>query len=250
MSGIGSGYDLSPSTFSPDGRVFQTEYAQKAVDNGGTMVGLRCKDGVVLGLEKPIVSKLLVPGTNKRIYHVDKHIGASVVGLAPDGRQIVNEAVSEAMSYKRTYGGPIPGHILSERVASYVHLFNLYWSMRPYGAAVFLATYDRDGPSLYLVEPSGVAHRFFGTAVGKGRQAAKTEIEKLKLEDIGCREGLFEVARILHMVHDEDSKPFELEMSWVCDETNREHQRVPKELVEEMATRAKATLEESDMDED
>eukprot|EP00803_Ostreobium_quekettii_P010703 evm.model.scf_4501.1 EVM.evm.TU.scf_4501.1 scf_4501:5888-6640(+) len=250
MSGIGSGYDLSPSTFSPDGRVFQTEYAQKAVDNAGTMVGLRCRDGVVLGLEKLVTSKLMVAGSNKRIYHVDKHAGAAVAGLLPDGRQIVNNAVSEAMQYKEVYGSPIPGHMLCERVASYTHLFNLYWSMRPYGAAVFLAVYDRNGPALYMVEPSGVSHRYFGAAVGKGRQAAKTEIEKLKLAEMSCREALLEVAKILYRVHEGDTKPFELEMSWVCDESGRRHERVPEDLFAEVERQAKAALEESDMDED
>ncbi|GMH34431.1 hypothetical protein BSKO_02265 [Bryopsis sp. KO-2023] len=250
MSGIGSGYDLSPGTYSPDGRVFQTEYAQKAVDNAGTMIGVKCRDGVVLGLEKLVPSKLLVPGSNKRIYHVDKHIGAAVVGLAPDGRQIVNDSVGEASNYKSVFGGPIPGAILADRVANYMHLFNLYWSTRPFGAAVLYAVYDSDGPALYLVEPSGISQRYFGTAVGKGRQAAKTEIEKLKMGELSCREALVEVAKILHKVHDEDGKPFELELSWICEETDKEHRRISPELVAEVERQAKAALEESDMDED
>ena len=198
MSGIGSGYDLSPSTFSPDGRIFQTEYAQKAVDSGGTVVGLKCKDGVVLGLEKPIPSKLLVRGTSKRTFHIDKHVGGAVAGFLPDGRQIVNQAAAEAEHYCKIYGNPIPGSLLCERIASYVHLFNLYWYTRPYGASLLMATYDEHGPGLYVIETSGVAHKYFGAAVGKGRQAAKTEIEKLNLSELSCRQGLFEVARILY----------------------------------------------------
>lgn len=201
MSGIGSGYDLSPGTYSPDGRVFQTEYAQKAVDNGGTMIGIKCRDGVVLGLEKLVPSKLLVEGSNKRIYHIDKHVGAAVVGLGPDGRQMVNAAVAEASNYRNSLGGAIPGNVLADRLASYVHLFNLYWSTRPFGAAVLFAVYDVDGPALYLVEPNGVSQRYFGTAVGKGRQAAKTEVEKLKLGEMTCREALLEIAKILHKVN-------------------------------------------------
>lgn len=201
MSGIGSGYDLSPGTYSPDGRVFQTEYAQKAVDNGGTMIGVKCRDGVVLGLEKLVPSKLLVEGSNKRIYHIDKHVGAAVVGLGPDGRQMVNAAVGEASNYRSSLGGSIPGNVLADRLASYMHLFNLYWSTRPFGAAILFAVYDFDGPALYLVEPNGVSQRYFGTAVGKGRQAAKTEVEKLKLGEMTCREALLEVAKILHKVN-------------------------------------------------
>lgn len=200
MSGIGSGYDLSPSTFSPDGRIFQTEYAQKAVDSGGTVIGLKCKDGVVLGLEKPVQSKLLVKGSGKRLFHVDKHIGAAVAGLLPDGRQIINQAVDEASNFKRVYGKAIPGHVLTERIASYVHLFNLYWYARPYGASVLFGCFDDNGPGLYLIETSGVAHKYFGAVAGKGRQAAKTQIEKLQMSELSCRDGLLELAKILYKV--------------------------------------------------
>ena len=86
----------------------------------------------MLGVEKLVLSKLLVEGTGsgRRVHHVDRHAGVALAGLLPDGRQIVNRAQDEATSYKSFYGGPIPGAVLCERVASYMHLFNLYWSMR------------------------------------------------------------------------------------------------------------------------
>ena len=68
MSSIGTGYDQSTTTFSPDGRVFQVEYATKAVDNSGTAIGIRCVDGVVMGVEKQKLSKLMVEGSNRRIF--------------------------------------------------------------------------------------------------------------------------------------------------------------------------------------
>ncbi|GIL76213.1 hypothetical protein Vretifemale_5708 [Volvox reticuliferus] len=108
MSGIGTGYDLSATTYSPDGKVFQTEYAQKAVDNSSTVLGLRCKDGVVLACEKLVLSKLLVEGSNRRIHNIDRHVGVAVAGLAPDGRMVANRAWDEAASYKHVYGEPIP----------------------------------------------------------------------------------------------------------------------------------------------
>lgn len=239
-------YDLSATTYSPDGKVFQTDYAQKAVDNsrcvirgrGGkraraadaadafdrvpcshaappappppipqppktqknsTAIGLRCKDGVVLAVEKPILSKLLVEGSGRRTFFLDHHAGAAVAGLLPDGRVIASRACDEAASYKAFYGEPIPGETLCERLGSYMHLFNLYWSMRPFGACFLLASYDEGAgsePQLALVEPSGVAMRYHGAAVGKGRQAAKNEIEKLKLSEMGSREAVMQAARM------------------------------------------------------
>ncbi|KAM0244587.1 hypothetical protein ACHAQJ_010747, partial [Trichoderma viride] len=76
MTSIGTGYDLLNSIFSPDGRNFQVEYAVKAVENGGTSIGIRCKDGVVLAVEKIVASKLQKPNANKRIASIDSHVGA------------------------------------------------------------------------------------------------------------------------------------------------------------------------------
>lgn len=118
-------------------------------------------------------------------------------------KQIVNRARAEAANYKRFYGSLIPAKILSDRVASYTHLFSLYWALRPFGAAILLACYDLDGPALYMIEPSGSAFKYHGTALGKGRQTAKTELEKLKLSDMTCREAVMEIARIIYSVHDE-----------------------------------------------
>eukprot|EP00270_Netrium_digitus_P021783 TRINITY_DN9547_c0_g2_i1.p1 TRINITY_DN9547_c0_g2~~TRINITY_DN9547_c0_g2_i1.p1 ORF type:complete len:251 (+),score=53.72 TRINITY_DN9547_c0_g2_i1:167-919(+) len=250
MSSIGTGYDLSATTYSPDGRVFQTEYATKAVDNSGTAVGVCCKDGVVLGVEKLIVSKMLVEGSNRRTFAVDRHAGMAIAGLVADGRQIVNRARSEANNFKSFYGDHIPIHVLSDRISGYVHLFTLYWWTRPCGSSVLLAGYDKEGPHLYMVEPSGVSYRYFGAAIGKGRQAAKTEIEKLKLSEMTCRETVLAVAKIIYGVHDElKDKAFELELSWVCDESKREFQRVPEDLLA-AAKAAAAAAQEEDMDAD
>ncbi|KAL9229347.1 hypothetical protein vseg_004824 [Gypsophila vaccaria] len=249
MSSIGTGYDLSVTTYSPDGRLFQCEYATKAVDNSGTAVAIKCKDGVVLGVEKLVQSKMMLPGSNRRIHSVHRHSGMAVAGLAADGRQIVARAKAEATNYESTYGEPIPVKELAERVASYVHLSTLYWWLRPLGSAVILGGYDRDGPQLYMVEPSGISYRYFGAAIGKGKQAAKTEIEKLNLSEMTCREGVLEVAKIIYKVHDEaKDKSFELELSWVCDESKKEHQKVPEGLLEEAKAAATAALEEMDAD--
>merc|ERR1712216_971459 len=120
---------------------------------------------------------------------------------------------------KSSYGEAIPARTLADRVASYVHLFTLYWSVRIFSVGALLACYDRDGPALYMVEPP-------------------------------CREAVVEVAKIIYGSHDETKdKAFELEMSWVCDESDRQHVRVPKDLQETAEAAAKAALEDSDDDE-
>ena len=173
-------YDLYTTSYSPDGRVFQVEYAAKAVESSGTAVGVRCKDGVVMGFEKLVVSKMLVEvracvplcplpvaavwrrwlrvfplrcrctphppsvrqGSSRRIFTVSEHVGLAVCGLLADGRQLVNRARDEAAAYVEFYGSPIPGKVLAERLAGFVHAYTMYWSVRPFGASVLIAGKD------------------------------------------------------------------------------------------------------------
>ncbi|CAG9464694.1 unnamed protein product [Pedinophyceae sp. YPF-701] len=248
MSGIGTGYDLSTTTYSPDGRVFQIDYAQKAVDSSGTAIGIRCKDGVVVAVEKPVISKMLVEGSNRAVFPVHTHAGLAATGVPPDSRMVVNHAMDECSRYKSFYGEDIPGHVLAERLGGFFHTYTLVWYVRPFGAAALVAVYGDDGPQLYLCEPNGNAHRFFGTAIGKGRQAAKTEIERLDLQNITCREAVAEIAKMMYKLRD-DEKPFELEMGWVSDESGRKFVRVPADLVAQAESGAKAAME-SDMEDD
>lgn len=91
-----------------------------------TAIGIKCKDGVVLAVEKLVHSKLLVPGVNKRILTVDRHVGLvrskplsnsyalkaqyyqTTAGLLADGRHVSNRAREEASNYRETYKSPSP----------------------------------------------------------------------------------------------------------------------------------------------
>jgi len=252
MSATGSGYDLSPTTFSPDGRVFQVEYAGKAVEKAGTAIGIRCRDGVVLAVEKVQISKMLVASSNRRIATVDLHAGLAMSGLAADARQLVNKGREEARSYKSFYGTPIPGQVLADRLAGHVHTHTLYWYLRPFGCSALVSAYDDDkGPQLYMIEPSGVSYRYFAQAIGKHRQGCKTELEKLTLSTITCREAVKEIARIMYNLHDEvKDKTFELEMTWISDESKRLHVSVPDNLRDDAIRAAREAKEKADKESD
>ncbi|KAF7790888.1 hypothetical protein EIP86_001846 [Pleurotus ostreatoroseus] len=244
MTSIGTGYDLSASTYSPDGRIFQVEYAIKAVENSGTAIGLRVKDGIVLAVEKIIHSKLLIPEANRRIQTVDRHIGMATSGFLADGRQIANRARDESSNHRESFREPAPLKVVASRLAMFVQAYTLYSSVRPFGVSTILGAVDKEGPQLFVIEPSGIAYGYHGAAIGKGRQLAKTELEKLNLAEMSTREAVAEAARIIYLVHDDaKEKDFELEMSWIGDETGGLHLPVPKDLHDEAEQKAKAALE-------
>uniref|UniRef100_A0AAX7T9E4 Proteasome subunit alpha type-3 n=1 Tax=Astatotilapia calliptera TaxID=8154 RepID=A0AAX7T9E4_ASTCA len=218
------------------------EYAMKAVENSSTAIGIRCKDGVVFGVEKLVLSKLYEEGSNKRIFNIDRHIGMAVAGLLADARSLAEVAREEASNFRSNYGHDIPLKHLSDRVAMYVHAYTLYSAVRPFGCSFILGSYDKDdGSQLYMVDPSGISYGYWGCAIGKAKQAAKTEIEKLQVS-LNLQH-----SHEIYIVHDEvKDKAFELELSWVGEVTNGRHELVPKDVREEAEKYAKDSLEEED----
>lgn len=247
MSSIGTGYDLSAAQFSPDGRIFQVEYANKAVEASGSAIGIVCKDGVVLAVEKVITSKLYESGVNKRVFIIDQHIGMTIAGLLADARSLVNIAREEAKNYRSNYGSSIPLKYLTDRVSLYMHSRTLYGAVRPFGVSVILCSYENDVPRLFAIEPSGVSYGYHGIAIGKAQQNAKTEIEKLKFKDMKCTDLIKEAAKIIYTVHDEiKDKHFELELGWVGKATEGKFQFAPKDVYAEAEKYAKESLQSDD----
>ena len=260
MASSGAGYDLSASTFSPDGRIFQVEYASKAVENAGTVIGIKASDGVVLGVSKPLLHKMVVASTcsYKRIHNADVHVGLASTGFLPDARVLVARAIEEAADWKEQYGTPVPPKILADRMGYYVHYFTLHGALRPFGASCVIGSYDEEVKqfSLGMVEPNGAASTYYGVATGKGKQAAKTELEKLNLHKEPCtsEEAVKHIAKILTMLHqenkDNEGKPLEMELSWICEASKFKHVGVPKEKIAQVTAWVQEQLDEEDEDED
>lgn len=196
---------------------------------------------------------MLVDGTNRRLHTVDYHIGIGHCGVVADGRQLVNHARAEARNYRKNFGQPIPPKLLCDKLASFVHYFTLYYSLRPFGASVVIAGVDPDTKKheMYQIDPTGVSFKFYGCSLGKNKQAGKTEIEKQKLFNKPCKEVVKEIAKMMLTLHDEvKDKPYELELSWICEESGWKHAMVSKELRDEATQWAKDKVEEEEEEDD
>src|SRR3989338_8098851 len=93
------GYDRSITMFSPDGRLFQGEYAKKTVKQGSTALGIACRGGVVLVVDKRVTSKLLVPEAIEKMFRIDDHIGATAAGIISDARVLVDRSQLKAQQH-------------------------------------------------------------------------------------------------------------------------------------------------------
>lgn len=245
----GSGFDLTCTTFNSEGKLFQVEYAGKAIENSNTIVGLKCADGIIIGTDKMLNSKMMVHGTNKRIHHISKNMGCIITGNLPDGRHLVGRAREECKSYMENFGVDALSDIIADRVGNYMHLHTCYSGLRPFGASVMLISKDKKGAHLHMLDNSGNFYKYYGAAQGKGRQFCKSEIEKLDLKTLTVKEAVYHIAKMLHKSHDEATeKKFELEMSWISEGTNWEHQFVPQEIVLDEEQRALEAIEKEEYD--
>lgn len=254
MSATGAGYDLGANIFSPEGKVFQVEYAQKAVENGGAVLGLTCADGVVMGVEKLQYNKLALPGSGRQVHTIDTKAGMAFTGYVPDGRALVPAGQDECANYHQFYNERMPPHVLADRLGQFMHLHTCYGGYRPFGVGLLVAAYDEQDkkPYLHLIKPSGENFRYFGAALGKNQQAAKTEIEKLNLKKMTVKEGLEAIAFIIRLIREEPrDKPYEFEASWICEATGWKHELVPAEVraaADKAAKEKKKALDEGDDD--
>ena len=188
-----AGYDRAITVFSPDGRLFQVEYAREAVKRGTTSIGVKSSEGIVLAVDKRTTSKLVEASSIEKIFKIDEHIGAATSGLVADARALVERARVEAQINKITYSEPIRVTSLSKKLCDMLQLYTQNGGVRPFGSALIIGGIYNGKCKLYETDPSGALIEYKATAIGSGRSAAM-EIFEEKYEDDLTLDGAIELA--------------------------------------------------------
>ncbi len=170
-------YDRAITVFSPDGRLFQVEYAKEAVKLGATTIGATSEDGVVLVAYKNVQSKLMRPESLKKIFFVDDHIAITASGLAADARRLIDLARDEVQRYRAMYDEPPHVETIARNVCDVMQLYTQYGGARPFGVSLLIGGVD-DEPQLFEAEPSGALSGYYADAIGAGRKVVKEIFEK------------------------------------------------------------------------
>ncbi len=183
------GYDRAITVFSPDGRLFQVEYAREAVKRGATAIGIKTKEGVILIADKRVASRLLEADTIEKIYKIDEHICAATSGLVADARVLIERARIEAQINRLTYDEPISVKELAKRICDFKQQYTQYGGVRPFGVSLLIAGVDAQ-PKLYETDPSGALLEYKATAIGMGRNVVMEHFEKEYREDLSFNDAL------------------------------------------------------------
>ena len=177
-------YDRGSTVFSPDGRLFQVEYAREAVKKGSTTIGLKYKEGVALIVDRRSSSKLLEPRSTEKIHEIDDFIGCATSGLVADARILVDEARKNAQIHRVNYGENIGVEMRVKKGCDYKQNFTQYGGVRPFGTALLVAGTDDLGAHLFETDPSGALVAYKATGIGSGRPTVMEMFEKEYKDDM------------------------------------------------------------------
>lgn len=179
-------YDSRTTIFSPEGRLYQVEYAQEAISNAGTAIGILSTEGVVLACEKKFTSKLLdSDGSAEKLYHINDQMMCAVAGMTADASILVNNARVTAQRYLKTYNEEIPCELLIKRVCDVKQGYTQHGGLRPFGVSFIYAGYDdRYQFQLFTSNPSGNYSGWKATSIGANNLAAQTLLKKDYKDDL------------------------------------------------------------------
>ncbi len=161
-------YDAASTIFSPDGRLFQVEYAREAIKKGSTTIGLKYKEGVMLIASRIIPSKLIATEDTDKIAQIDEHIGCAFSGLVADARLLIDLARDESQINKIRYDEQMPVKALVDSICELKHLYTQFDGVRPFGVALLIAGVDNMGKHLFSTDPSGAFLEYKAFCEGKG----------------------------------------------------------------------------------
>lgn len=197
-------YDSRTTTFSPEGRLLQVEYAMEAISNGGSVVGIICKDCILISGERktvgPLLDQSLVP---EKFHSVDDHIVSAVAGLSSDAHLLVKRARELSMAHDFYYGEPIPLQKLLTDVCNYMQGYTQSGGLRPFGVSMLVAGYDAyEGLQMYVADPSGNFYAWQATAFGTNSKAAQTILNDKWSSELSYADGMTLLATCLAKVFD------------------------------------------------
>lgn len=224
------GYDRAITVFSPDGRLYQVEYAREAVKRGTTAIGIKCRDGVVLIVDKRVSSRLLEASSIEKIFKIDEHIGVASSGLVGDARSLVDRARIECQINRVTYDEQMDVEALAKKLGDHMQTYTQFGGARPYGTALLIAGISDGEGRLFETDPSGTLLEYKATGIGIGRNAVMKVFE----EEYDFESSTNDCIMLgIKALHDATEGKFDVNMVeiGIIEMDNREFRKMSKEEV-------------------
>ena len=214
-------YDRGITIFSPDGRLYQVEYAREAVKRGTASVGIRTTGGVVLGANRQVRSPLMERASVEKIHKADDHIGIASAGHVADARQLIDFARRRAQLEQLRYGEPVGIETLTKEVTDHIQQYTQTGGARPFGVALLVGGIGPTGPRLFETDPSGTPYEWQAVAIGGDRETTQQFLEEEFRPDIDIDEGIRLALRALGSAGEESITQDSVDIATVDGEFGR-----------------------------
>jgi len=231
------GYDRAITVFSPDGRLYQVEYAIETVRRGTIAVGVKCKDGIIIAVEEK-ARKLQISDIAQKIFQIDDHVGVAAAGYIPDARSQVDNARFFSQSNKMIYDEPVEVETIAKHLADQSQQYTQYAGVRPYGVALILGGVVNDKPELFLTDPSGTFISYDAIAIGSGSDQVTDFLEKTYKNDLTLDEASTLAAAGIHLSSEDKEGQSHIRMAHIKKE-NGLYELVSDEQIESYSNSAK-----------
>jgi len=223
-------YDRAITVFSPDGRLFQVEYALETVNRGATILGVACSEGVVLGAEEKIETKLQDPNFTWKLYEVDDHLGAAVVGLGSDARILIDQARIYSQSNRLMYDEVIDVEVVTKRIGDIKQLYTQHAGVRPFGVSIIFGGVDKTGNRIFSTDPSGSYRGYKAVAVGIGRETVEGILKQEYREDMNLDDTIKLAVKCLTKSLESRGEPPRIKITVIPSETKKLKMLSEKEI--------------------
>ncbi|MBI2938661.1 MAG: archaeal proteasome endopeptidase complex subunit alpha [Thaumarchaeota archaeon] len=232
-----AGYDRAITVFSPDGRLYQVEYAIETVRRGTLAVGIRSGEGVVLAVEEKS-RKLQNTAMSQKIFQVDDHLGVVAAGYIPDARVQVDQARVMAQSNRLVYDEIASVETVARRIADLAQQFTQYAGVRPFGVSLIIGGVDKTGPEIFLTDPSGTYMAYDAVAIGAGSEQVTEYLEHNYEEDLSLDDACVKAVESIYLISEDKSGSQHIKMA-VIDTKTRKLRRLSQQEIEKYTGKAK-----------
>ena len=225
-------YDRGITIFSPDGRLYQVEYAREAVKRGTPSIGVRTPEGIILLVAKRLRSPLVESTSIEKVHKVDDHIGIASAGHVADARQLIDFARRTAQVNRLRYGEPIGVETITKDVTDHIQQYTQVGGARPFGVALIIGGIEDGEPRLYETDPSGTPWEWKALAVGEDRGEIKDYLEEHYTDDMSLDDGMELALRALGSVNDDSLDPETIGAARIPTETESFEQLTTEQIRE------------------
>jgi proteasome alpha subunit len=226
----GREYDEAITIFSPEGRIYQVEYALELVKRGAPVAGVLTKEGIALAAVEVLQNNLEDPRFSKKLFEFDTHIAAVIAGLSPDARVLVREARYACQGNRMTYDEPINVESLVSSIGDILQQYTQNAGVRPFGVSMIVGGIDAGGPRLITTDPSGSYRGYKAAALGMNSEKAREILEKKYKPDMTLNESIALAIETIKVAYSNDLKPENMNAAIIPVET-KTFRKLPEEEI-------------------